>query len=190
MMNHVAQARSRIISQYRDAGKLSDWITLLPRIADRQWEPVMQRIRTGYDLESAQDHLLDVLGRVVGQPRPVIVLTEDEVFAYRGTMNATAYNVAPYIGPDDHSAVPLPDEYYKQLIRAKIARNVSDGSIDSIIQLTEYVLGFGVVALIDDEDMSFSLVLEREPDEIETLLIQGFNIIPKPQGVAFTGWST
>jgi hypothetical protein len=190
VMDHVAQARSRLISQYRDAGKLQAWISIMPRIANREWEPVLQAIRTGYDIETASGHLLDVVGRVVGQPRPIIVMTEYEVFAYQGTINAAPYDVAPYVGPTENSAVPLPDEYYRQLIRAKIARNVSDGSIDSIITLTEFVLGFEVVALIDNEDMSFAMVFEREPDEIETLLIEDFNIIPKPQGVAFTGWST
>lgn len=183
-LDHSALAKSRIISQYRGQLKFQAWIDILPAIANRSLESALQTIYNSYNVDLASDELLDVIGRIVGITRPILRTTATDVFGYEGNDSYTPYNVAPYIGSGDLNIdAPLNNDLYRKLIKAKIARNISDGTYDSIILLTEFILGFAVTALVDNGDMTFRLGFEREPDNGTAYLINNFDIIPRPQGV-------
>lgn len=183
-LDHSALAKSRIVSEYRNKPKFQAWVDICPAIANEALEGPLQTIYNSYDVDSVNDELLDVIGRIVGIARPILRTTSTDVFGYEGNDSYTNYNVAPYIGSGDLTIdAPLNNDLYRKLVKAKIARNISDGTYDSIIQLTEFILGFSVTALVDNGDMSFQLGLEREPDNGTDYLINNFDIIPRPQGV-------
>lgn len=183
MIDHVGLAKSRIISEYRGKQAFEVWATIGPEISNRQQVAIDKIIRS-YDVDTVNDELLNIIGRIVGVNRPIIRVTTTDVFGYDGNDSYTNYNDAPYIG-DGASTVdaPLSNDLYRKLIKAKIARNISDATYDSIIQLATFILGFPVTALIDYGDMSFQLGFDREPDNSTKFLIDNFDVIPKPQAV-------
>lgn len=184
VIDHSERAKSRIISQYRGKQNFQRWVEILPTLANKYLESALQILYRSYDVDEAEDELLDIIGRIVGVPRPILRTTPTEVFGYEGNDRYTNYNVAPYIGASSENVdSPLNNDLYRKLVKAKIARNISDGTYDSIIQLTEFILGFKVTALVDNGDMSFRLGFEREPDAGTAFLINNFDIIPRPQGV-------
>lgn len=182
--DYSTKAETRIVSQYRDKPKFNAWVKIIPRIAEADIEPVIQALITSYNPDTASDELLDVIGRIVGQPRPIVKSTITEVFGYDGNPSYVNYNVAPYVGGGGEvQDLPLNDDLYRKLVKAKIARNISDGTYDSTVQLAEFILGFSVTALIDYGDMSFQMGFERDPDANTRFLLENFEIIPRPQGV-------
>jgi hypothetical protein len=183
-LNHADRADSRIINEYRQRPKFNAWAKTIPNIADRQFEPVIQTLLRSYDPDTATGELLDIIGRIVGAVRPITRITDVDVFGYEGNPSYVNYNVAPYIG--DGSAakdLPLSDDLYRVVVKAKIARNIRDGTYDSIVTLTEFILGFAVTAIIDYGNMTFRLGFEREPSLIIKFLLDNFDMIPRPQGV-------
>ena len=183
IMDHVARARSRIINEYRGKPRMDKWLTLLPEIAGEHLEEPLDRIYSSYDVDTVTGEQLDVIGRIVGIPRPILRGAAYDVFGYGGNDSYTNYSVAPYIGDSAMVDAPLNNDLYRKLVKAKIARNISDGTSDSIIQLVEMIIGIEVTALVDNGDMSFDIGIASELDNTTEYLLNNFDIIPRPQGV-------
>ena len=59
---------SRIYAQYRNAPKATAWYNITRAIGG-QFVDVFQRIRTSYNIDTAATDELNVIGRIVVQPR-------------------------------------------------------------------------------------------------------------------------
>lgn len=182
IMDHVARAKSRIINEYREKQRMVRWLTITPSIANQYLEAPLSQLYVSYDVDSVSGELLDVIGRIVGAPRPILRAAAFDVFGYDGNDSYTNYNIAPYIGDGEQIDAPLNNDLYRKLIKAKIARNISDGTADSIIQLVEIIVGVKVTALIDNQDKSFDIGIASPLDNTTLYLIQNFDLIPRPQG--------
>jgi hypothetical protein len=181
-MDHVARAKSRIVNQYRGKPRMTKWLTLTPEVANRRLEQATDDVYSSYDVDSVTGEQLDVIGRIVGIPRPILRGAAYDVFGYAGNDNYTNYNVSPYIGDGAVVDLPLNNDLYRKLIKAKIARNVSDGTSDSIIQLLEIVLGVKVTSLSSNGDKSFDIGIASELDNTTQYLLENFDLVPRPQG--------
>lgn len=156
-LDHEDRAQSRIYSQYRGFDKITRWLLINPNIAN-EFETSFESIHNMLDIDSNFGEVLDLIGRLLGQPRVLI------------------------------SDVPANDGIYRILLKARIAKNTSDLSFDSIHDLVEAVTGVRVNRIIDPEDMTFQIgFLDSVPTEIQNL-INNFDIVPTPQGVRFTGF--
>lgn len=181
-MDHVERARSRIINEYRDKQRMVRWLTIMPEIANERLEGALDLVYGSYDVDTVSGEMLDVIGRIVGVARPILRAAEFDVFGYAGNDSYTNYNIAPYIGDGEAIDAPLNNDLYRKLIKAKIARNISDGIADSIIQLLEIIIGVKVTALVDNGDKSFDIGVASALDNTTLYLIDNFDIIPRPQG--------
>lgn len=181
-MDHVARARSRIINEYRNKPRMVRWLSLLPAIANEELEKALGLVYGSYDVDTVTGEQLDIIGVIVGVPRPILKSGEYQVFGYDGNDNYTNYNLAPYIGDGSQVDAPLNNDLYRKLVKAKIARNVSDGTMDSIIQLTEIIIGVKVTSLVSNGDKSFDVGVASQLDNMTLYLIENFDLIPRPQG--------
>lgn len=181
-MDHVARARSRIVNQYRNKPRMVRWLTLTPAVANNRIEPAIDDVYGSYDVDTVTGEKLDVIGRIVGVPRPILRGSAYDVFGYAGNDNYTNYNIAPYIGDGAVVDAPLNNDLYRKLIKAKIARNISDGTSDSIIKLLEIVLGVKVTSLSSNGDKSFDIGIASELDNTTQYLLENFDLVPRPQG--------
>jgi hypothetical protein len=181
-MDRVARAKSRIINEYRDKQRMVRWLTITPEIANQHLEAPLSQVYGSYDVDTVSGEMLDVIGRIVGAPRPILRAADFDVFGYAGNDSYTNYNVAPYIGDGEAVDAPLNNDLYRKLVKAKIARNISDGTADSIIQLIEIIVGVKVTALVDNQDKSFDIGIAEPIDNTTMYLIENFDLIPRPQG--------
>lgn len=182
IMDHVARAKSRIINEYRDKQRMVRWLTITPEIANQYLEAPLDQVCGSYDVDTVTGELLDVIGRIVGAPRPILRGAAFDVFGYAGNDSYTNYNVSPYIGDGEQTDAALNNDLYRKLVKAKIARNISDGTADSIIQLVEIITGVKVTALICNGDKSFEIGIASPLDNTTMYLIENFDLIPRPQG--------
>lgn len=182
IMDHVERAKSRIINEYRGKNRMVRWVTIAPEISNDHVERPLDQIHGSYDVDTVSGEMLDIIGRIVGIARPILRDAEFYVFGYSGNDRYTNYNIAPYIGDGEAIDAPLNNDLYRKLIKAKIARNISDGTADSIIQLVEIIIGVKVTALVDNGDKSFDLGVASKLDNTTLYLIENFDLIPRPQG--------
>ncbi len=139
-----------------------------------------------FDLDRANGHRLDIIGRIVGLPRLIDTIIPKEYFGFIRQNKSKGFNEGDmyrkYEGA--FSSLLLNDTRYRRLLKAKVIKNTSKATITGIASLQESVrVLFGENAyVIDNKDMTITVYLNEEQEE-EFIIIQALGLIPSPQGV-------
>ena len=177
-----------IISQYSNSPALTQWITNINAVIDPTYD-----LENFYDLiwniQTAQGYGLDVWGRIVGIGR-VLAVSATPFFGYTGPLghSGDSFTAAPfYEGEPTTTNYSLTDEAYRQLILAKAAANITNGSIQAINQiLMNLFAGRGNAYVIDNGDMTMVYKFNFHLEPFEVTIVQGSGVLPTPAGVLFT----
>lgn len=180
---------NKLYAQYRNKDRAIG-LSNIPLSFREQLVVASNFVRDSYDISGNSGPELDVIGRIVGRDRSIIQSKTLDVYECNAdgdfecgddSIQCSATSVA-----DD---ADLSDEYYRYLLRAKIAKNNSDASIDSILTSVNYAdPSVNAYRLVDGEDMTFSIEFYGKIGSIfRDLLISG-DIVPRPQGVKFNGF--
>ena len=181
--------RDRIYAQYRKKAKALAWYNIIPTIA-LEIDTAIDSINSSYEIDSNEGEQLNIIGRVVNidrsiigdVPLPVYELNSEELYEAGDTdvMLST-----PSVAENQQ----LSDDWFRVLIRAKIARNGSDVTTDSILDVVNFILpAASAVQVIDPEDMSFYINYDGLISSLERSVLLTKGVIPKPQGVHFNGY--
>ena len=122
----------------------------------------MVQLDTAIDLDSAVGAQLDQLGTTVGASRTV------------------------GFQPSGGLSPVLTDEAYRILIKAKIAQNQWDGTIDSLYGIWQTLFPGGTIVIEDNQNMTANIVLTGTFTSILQDLISNGYIVPRPEGVLYT----
>lgn len=88
--------------------------------------------------------------------------------------------------PLNISEIPpvLPDDLFRQVIRARIYSNHWDGTIQGLNQIIEILFPNSAFEVLDNQDMSVNIfMIDSSLSEAVTALLFNGYIIPKPAGV-------
>lgn len=152
---------NNITSQHRDKPKFIAWLSAHLNIIDDIYN-VLKGMNEAFDIDNAIGAQLDTLGVIIGRERALTFQPLNE------------FNPV------------LTDEYYRLVLKAKIAFNMWDGTIPSMYEIWNNIFGNDTdlsLQLKDNQDMSFNAYITGYTDQIQQDLIQHGYIIPKPQGV-------
>ena len=179
-------SNKRIYSQYADKTKAVKWLNIIPDMADELFD-VIEDVRNSYDIDKASGEQLDVIGRIVVIDRSF----ESQVF----------YDVDTEFGPSQFGGEDMQfetvgttlskdvsDSIYRVLLKAKIAKNNSDSTLDGIAHALSYITSASQIQVIDNEDMTFSVSFGSSLTDIERFVFDTFDVMPRPQGVKFDGY--
>lgn len=150
-----------ITSQHRDKPKFISWLSSNLKIIDGTYL-LLKSIDANFDLDNAIGKQLDILGEVIGRKRTLT------------------------FQPLNGFSPVLPDEYYRLILKAKVAMNNWDGTIPQMYEIWNGVFGNDGdldLQLQDNQDMSFNAYIDGYVDQIQQDLIQHGYIVPKPEGV-------
>jgi hypothetical protein len=154
----VSYYLSLITSEYQSSPKALAWLAAL-------LQPLNDIANCLYlfnwvlDISNAIGAQLDILGQIVGVNRTV--------------------NFQPTGG----ASPVLDDATYRVLLLATIARNQWDGTIDGLYNTWLLLFPGGSIQIIDNQDMSFNVVLSGSFTQIIQDLINHDLIVPRPEGV-------
>jgi len=178
----------RIYAQYRNKPKAIAWYAITRELAD-EIDTATQAVRHMYSIDDNVGAQLDIIGRIVVADRnflantPLVVSQFGDVDAEFGDNDAIFSELS--IGTDSQ----MSDDFFRLVIRAKIVKNNSDATIESILNgVTFLIPGADVVRVIDGEDMSFSIEFQGNITDLERWALLNAKLIPKPQGVHFNGF--
>lgn len=196
-MPNTTEYLDLVPSANRDKAKFIALLTvLLSPVVDGQ--NIALDIINKYDLDQAFGKQLDVIGEWVGQSRTISDNIEFKFFGFDDTPNALPFGEEgnPSIGErfreqsePFQNTNTLQDPEYLFAIKAKIARNSTDGRIDSLIDALDFLLGDGVATVQDFGGMTIYYDVARELTFNEKALIRA-GILPKPAGVRLIAGSS
>ena len=179
----------RIYAEYRNKPKAVAWYNITRSLA-AQLESVSQAVRVMYNIDTAVGEQLNIIGRIVVVDRSFVgsvqlfpglfALTDGDEF---GDTNAMFSGLT--IDTDEQ----MSDDFYRLVIKAKIIKNNSDATADSILQGLNFLIpNADFIRLTDGEDMSFNVEFYGNITDLERYALLNATLVPKPQGVLFNGF--
>lgn len=149
-----------ITSEYQGSTKFQRWLAGLLQPLDDASQ-CLESMTLAFDLDQAVGVQLDTLGQIIGQGR---------------TMT---------FQPSDGVSPILDDTTYRLLLRARIARNQWNGSIDSLQAIWQTLFPGGRISIQDGQNMSVTVIISGAFTSIAQDLIRNDLIVPRPQAVLF-----
>lgn len=183
IIDHKAQAQSRVYAQYRDKPKTFEWIGINGELGN-EIETVYQDIASSYDIDNANTNELDILGHIVVISRSFEAQIQIESFLF----GAAQFGAAQFRAGQGTTDQKLNNDIYRLLIKSKIAKNTNDATLDGIINAIDFIIETTNIQINDPEDMSFSFTFDTLT-ALEKIVLTTFDIVPKPQGVRYTGFT-
>jgi len=178
---------NRSYAQYADKPKITQWLDIVPTMS-LQLVDTVQLVRTSYDIDTATTHELDIIGRIVAQSRDFeSYISADSL--YLGSSNANLGGMNAQLKPaTSRISQSVSNDIYRTLIKAKIAKNNSDGTIESVLASINFITGVEILS-VTEGDMSFGINFADGIGELARFLLTTFDVIPKNQGVRFLGFT-
>jgi hypothetical protein len=174
-----------IPSQHRGKQKFEDTISVTVDAAKKIQE-VLLSMPAAFDVDSAIGRQLDAVGAWVGMPRKILSPVSGVYFTWSGTAE-TGWGSGVWKSAFDsgNTLIDMPDDVYRSMIKAKIAANQWDGTINGAYQVWDGAFGSqSAIVIRDNQDMSMSVSIlgETLPELQKQLLFSG--ALPlKPAGV-------
>lgn len=153
----VEQYIKKIIPYHRQRIKFKGTVKVLLEEVDRAYK-VIEGMDDDFNLETAKGKQLDAIGEMVGANRML--------------------NFEPL-----YAKPLLDDENYRKLIKACISLNQWDGMMEGLINLWGTIFSEYSIQIIDNQDMSLTLILGNGKDLFEQELVNKGYFAPKPMGV-------
>lgn len=179
---------NRIYAQYADKPKAVAWYGITPTMLE-QLEVAAETVRTSYDIDTALSQSLDVIGRIVvidrGYESQIVIdgIQWGAPAAQWGGLDIQWQPAGLTLNKE------VSDAIFQTLIRAKIIKNNSEATLDDVVAGLEFITGTSPIRVIDNEDMTFSVSFFSELDAITRFVLNTFDIVPRPQGVRFLGYT-
>jgi len=194
--DYLAEARENVTQQFKNKDVFDRYLQLL-LYHYNSVQGTLKDLAQNRSIDQAKGAQLDIIGRIVGQPRETILASVIEYFGFSPNLLAHSFGTVkdPVVGGRFRSineslttARTFTDEEYRFFIKAKIIKNVGKGTIEDMIRSVKFILdNINVVFVEEDPDTigpaAFNLGVDRALTITEGLILTESNIIPKPAGV-------
>lgn len=155
-------------------------------------QEVLRSLPERFDIDTANGIQLDAIGIWVGRSRRVDTPLTNVYFTWGGT-EMVGWGSGVWQGKYEPASglVDLPDDAYRTLLRAKIAANNWDGTVDKACAIWDVAFESQSYLLIQDmQDMKMRVgVAGKRLNAVEQALLLGNYIPLKPAGVAIEYYS-
>lgn len=181
---------NRIYAQYADKPKAVAWYNITPAMAQPLFD-TFDAVRMSYDIDTAVGAQLDVIGRIVVIDRgfeSFVVFDPDTYFGGSGDACQFGGTDSQFESTGSVLSQEVSDAIFRVLIRAKIAKNNNDATLDGIASALSFITESSPIRVVDNENMTMSVSFGSELTDIERFVFNTFDVVPRPQGVRFLGY--
>lgn len=165
--DYIEEARGRLTYQFEEKDIIDRYLQLLIKEQESLQTAFKDLLQLRY-VDTAFGATLDIIGNIVGQDRI--------------PLPGYLFDTEGFVIPDD--------ETYRLLIKAKIIKNNTDCTPESVIYGVEFILGVEGATIQEGKDASYIVYVPRYLSSLEKYLISGivtdyytYTLLPKPVGV-------
>lgn len=176
-----------ITSAWRQKPKFTSWVSALVAVPVRV-QALLDSMTPLFDPDLAVGDQLDIIGQWVGISRNVTIPIPGVYFSW-DDVQADGWEYGTWQGDQTPGAVTiLPDDAYRNLIKAKIAANHWDGTTTGAYAVWDAVFTTISILIQDNQDMTYDLGFYGGTlDSLTLQLVIGGYIPLKPEGVMLAG---
>jgi hypothetical protein len=146
-IDFITQARENITEQFKDKPIIDKYLQLEFPNKD-EIQSTLKALLQQRSIDEAVGEQLDIIGRIVGQPRDLISLDVYKYFAFKGYPNGDTYGDVfnPAVGGVFYTEgsplggnYRLDDQTYRLFIRSKILKNRTASTPEELITFLNYL---------------------------------------------------
>lgn len=181
---------------------ISGRVTLLSQYANSPviialidaWSEAIDRLvgfndfyRAVWNVDTAAGFGLDIWGRIVGVSRALFVPTAN-FLGFASSSDALSFGDGIFYGGGAFTTnYQLTDAAYRQLILAKAALNITNGSIPAINAILRALFpNYENVYVRDNADMTMTFVFGAQLSKVDYAIVTQSGVLPRPVGVSVT----
>lgn len=146
--------------------------------------------RDAFDIDSAVGAQLDILGHWIGLSRDLVVPITSPIYFSFDTPGL-GFDEGYFAGRFDvtDTTIRMDDDTYRIALKGKIASNAWDGQNATHHEIALHALeSLGLsVSVVDNQDMSYFLIIRTATPPVIVELVRQHIIPPKPAGVRLLG---
>ena len=198
--DYLQEARDRVTEAFKDKEVFDKYLQLL-LVANIELQEVFKDLMQKRSLDTATGAQLDIIGRIVGQPRELIDTALLDYFAFDGYPTAAPYGDLDnpsegglYYSVGDPLAgnTLLNDDQYRLFIKAKIIKNTTNVTPNQYLEFLSFVFGTNLSNVLSESNAEFTVLIGKELTPFERVLVTysskgdedyESSFIPKPVGV-------
>lgn len=198
--DYLQEARDRVTEAFKDKEVFDKYLQLL-LVANIELQEVFKDLMQKRSLDTATGAQLDIIGRIVGQPRELIDTALLDYFAFDGYPTAAPYGDLDnpsegglYYSVGDPLAgnTLLNDDQYRMFIKAKIIKNTTNVTPNQFLEFLSFVFGTNLSNVLSESNAEFIVLIGKELTPFERVLVTysskgdedyESSFIPKPVGV-------
>lgn len=197
--DYLEEARGRVTEQFIGAPVFDKYLQLL--IDDSlELQSVLKDLLEKRGLDTATGVNLDIIGNIVGQPRVLIDADLLTFFGFQGEWHSDSYGTIhdTSVGSvwwDGKATmtgnITLNDDLYRLLIKAKIAKNVTNATPEDIMRFANFIFNTSGSTIVSEGGAKFTILIGKVLTRQEVGLLRYINrhasyesrLFPKPIGV-------
>lgn len=178
--------RVALLSQYANSPVLLSLIDALSAAIDREVD-FEAFYHTVWNVDTATGFGLDIWGRIVGVSRALFV-ADDGYLGFSESSDAKSFDEGILYGTGRFTSnYRLTDLAYRQLIIAKAAMNITNGSIPAINAILRALFpDYGNVYVHDNGGMTMTFVFGAALSKVDYAIVTQSGVLPRPIGVSVT----
>lgn len=187
MANTIDDYLNLITSEFRDKPKFVDTVTADVSLPVHIQDLLLSMIPL-FDIDVAVGDQLDILGKWIGLSRQITVPIPNVYFSWDADYTL-GWDYGTWKGDQTPGAVTvLPDDAYRTLLKAKIAANHWDGTIDGAYAVWDEIFTTVTILIQDGQDMTYKIgFFGGIVDTLTLALVVGGYLPLRPEGVRLAG---
>ena len=173
-----------ITSEHKDKTRFVSMVGLDVSLPVRV-QNLMKSMIALFDVDVAVGAQLDIIGQWAGISRDIAIPIPGVYFSWDGSDEFVGWEYG--VWRDDRQPTEitsLPDDVYRTFIKAKIATNRWNGSLENLYEVWDSVFTDITIFIQDNQNMTYNIGFVGRPiDSLTLALIQDGYLPLKPEGV-------
>lgn len=181
----IGESIKRISSQYESSHVFKKWLNAYLNESSNICSTICYFVEF-FNIDAASGMWLDVIGRIVGQPRMAVDSTKLDIFGFDGSVDSFGFDVGVFTdGTYGTGNIDSNDLIYRRMIKAKVLKNVSNCSLPDIVKSIRILSERDDFEFIDlGSPMQLGIQFGNGGvDGISKILIGDFDLLPLACGV-------
>lgn len=195
-INYTEVARSRYTGLFKDDKVFDAIVSTCTQALELYQAEYLEMFDSLLNIDKSSGKQLDLIGGIVGQDRVLANFISTPYFGFQDAPLAQSFGTVsnPAIGgewrsitnPQQGSNRQLTDEEYRTIIKARILRNVSDGTLNSLLSIINTIDGTTTASVVMNNTCDVNIVVVNPSPILYYFLTRrttSDSITPIPLGV-------
>ena len=187
--DYKTTALSRLTDRHRSDETFLAILDTLVELKEERQQQYLDIADTFLDIDKSEGKNLDLIGKLIGEERTLVNFIDRSYFGFLGARLSESYDIGYWYSlyKNKYGTLrTLSDEEYRRVLKARVVKNSSDSSRDSLLKVLNLLLGNKTSVVIESENNKAIEVRIKDEDGLASYFLSKYksntNLIPIPLG--------